>query len=236
MIAKTDGTVLKTLFDGITMENEDDDENVDLENETTPEHSAGVPDFRPIWSLDIYDRYVLAGCGGDDGRLEVWDAYTGQLVSVYLSDHLRNGFDGSFATQATSSSAASLAITSLKATYWGVALARINGWLELLDLTGTGEDRYSTFCSPNTTATPSSSRIGYRLRCRLQAHQQPVSRLEVIDSLEDEDFIKIFGSRGCLISGSLDHTLKVYSLDQGKLIYTLNGHCGSIMTTFVDPV
>lgn len=170
--------------------------------------------------MDIYDKYILVGCGGENGRFEAWNAHTGQLEFVYNEQMFLDK---------------SGAITAIKATYWGVVLARINGQLELLELDRIKEDKY-TILQKLSFNSVECSQLKYQPKYRIQCHKQPINRLEIIDSLEDEEFIKTFGSRGCLISGSMDTTLKVFSLDNFKLMYTFNGHCGAIIATTIDPV
>lgn len=237
LIARTSGNLLRTIVDGISVEDDNADENLSVSPTGEPEVSSlGSLDFQPVWCLDIFDRYILAGCG-TDGRLEVWDAYTGELTHVHQADHH------------DLSDQQSASITAMRVTFWGVALARINGTLDLLEADQRKEVKYaagsSSRLSSHTTASSSFSNgnvletqfsIKYRLKDTIQAHQQPITRMEIIDSLEDEDFLKTFGARGCLITGSLDNTLKVFSLDQDKFMYTLNGHCGGISTTSIDQV
>ena len=228
LIARTSGNVLKTIVDGISVEDKDNEDDFLTEDHlsTLVENTHATTDacsltFQPIWCLDIFDYYVLAGCG--DGRLEVWDSKTGELAYIhYPMDNIGRH---------EISARAALGITVLKTAYWGAVVARLSGTLDLLEML---ED-----CGDHTNNSEQKKRtksIKYRIRHTIQAHQQPVTRLEIIDSLKDEDFIHTFGSRGCLISGSLDNTLKVFSLDQAKYIYTLNGHCGGISITAIDQV
>lgn len=228
---------MKTICDGISVEKDFDDEDDDNESNATKKIHADYPlgdlHFRPIWCIDIFDRYILAGC--DDGRLEVWDAHSGQLSSVHYPENLITDFSDS-----DNCSYQRNAITTLKVTYWGVVLARFNGAIDLLQVELNNDTKYTGLISsqPNksNSAVKNVPPIEYKLKQSIQAHKQPIVRLEIIDSLEDEEFLEVFGSRGCMITGSLDTTLKVFSLDNGKSIYTLNGHCGAIMTTSIDPV
>uniref|UniRef100_A0A182J1D0 Sterol regulatory element-binding protein cleavage-activating protein n=1 Tax=Anopheles atroparvus TaxID=41427 RepID=A0A182J1D0_ANOAO len=62
------------------------------------------------------------------------------------------------------------------------------------------------------------------LRCMLefqqQGHQQPVTCLEVAGNT--------------VMTGSQDHTLKVFRVDNHQLLYTLHSHCGPITCLFID--
>ncbi len=53
-----------------------------------------------------------------------------------------------------------------------------------------------------------------------RAHQQPVNCLE--------------SGGGVVITGSMDHTLRVFRLDDHFNVFTLHGHCGPVTTAFVD--
>ncbi len=262
LVARTSGNLLKTIIDGISVEDSHDEDEEDPQNSNGSGSSSplgGLP-YQPVWCLDIFDRYVLAGCGGGDGRLEVWDAHTGQLA--YVHQATTTAAANSAGPGIDLSEEESKAITAMRVTFWGVALARIDGSIELLEAEQRKDVKYCLPAAAGGGGTSSHNRmansggggggpggpggcsslvetqfsIKYRLKHTIQAHQQPITRMEVIDSLEDEDFLKAFGSRGCLITGSLDNTLKVFALDQAKFVYTLNGHCGGISTTSIDQV
>lgn len=51
-------------------------------------------------------------------------------------------------------------------------------------------------------------------------HQQPVTCLDVVGSTA--------------ITGSQDHTVKVFRLETSSLLYTLHGHYGPITAVFID--
>lgn len=55
----------------------------------------------------------------------------------------------------------------------------------------------------------------------VRAHQQPVNCLET--------------GGGRVLTGSMDHTLRVFRLEDHFNIFTLHGHCGPVTTAFVDP-
>jgi WD40 repeat protein len=56
----------------------------------------------------------------------------------------------------------------------------------------------------------------------LKAHQQPIICLDC--------------EGGRILTGSQDHTLKVFRLEDGSPQYTLHGHCGPITCMFIDRV
>lgn len=66
--------------------------------------------------------------------------------------------------------------------------------------------------------------LSEELRCILEGshsgHQQPVTCIDVA---------------GCtVLTGSQDHTLKVFRLESFSLQFTLHGHCGPITSLFID--
>lgn len=78
-----------------------------------------------------------------------------------------------------------------------------------------------------SAANPSSATAAQseeELRCILEYHQQghrmPVTCLEV--------------AGGTVMTGSQDHTVKVFRLDSHMLQFTLHGHCGPISCLFID--
>lgn len=56
----------------------------------------------------------------------------------------------------------------------------------------------------------------------VRAHQQPINCVDC--------------EGGRIVTGSQDHTLKVYRVENGDLLYTLHGHCGPITCLFIDRV
>lgn len=55
-----------------------------------------------------------------------------------------------------------------------------------------------------------------------KAHQQPITCLD--------------SEGGRVLTGSQDHTLKVFRLEDGTPLYTLHGHCGPITCFFIDKI
>ncbi|KAL3283167.1 hypothetical protein HHI36_006319 [Cryptolaemus montrouzieri] len=62
------------------------------------------------------------------------------------------------------------------------------------------------------------------LRCvkitSIKAHQQPITCLEC--------------EGGRVLTGSLDHTVKLSKMEDGRTLFTLHGHCGPIICMFID--
>lgn len=55
-----------------------------------------------------------------------------------------------------------------------------------------------------------------------KVHQQPITCLD--------------SEGGKIVTGSQDHTLKVFRLDDGSSLYTLHGHYGPIVSLFIDRI
>lgn len=230
LLAKTSGNILKAIVHGVSVDNCNDIDDFDGAYDGEEEENSPFKDisFEPIWCLDIFDHYILAGCGGD-GRLELWDTKTGRLESVHCCEMAgQNMISHQFG------------ITAMKVAYWGVAIARMNGMLDLLEIEQNYDYRMHRVNRMNYENSNTECRvkraITLRLKHRTSLHKQPIMRLEIIESLDDEDFFKIFGSKGCLITGSLDGTLKVLSLSNAQVLYSLNGHCGGVVVTSIDQV
>lgn len=177
----------------------------------------------PVWCLDYLDNLVAVGCA--NGRLEFWEGPTGFLKCTYEGDYSRmNG------------------VTHINLNSDRVIAARLCGRLDFYKL----ETYYKgvqidwNFTSAyrrthvRTSSTGSLGIIPSRNRCRTNAkeemkcllensrmaHQQPVTCMEVVN--------------GIIFTGSQDHTLKVYRLEDLAVEHTLHGHCGPITCLFVD--
>lgn len=74
--------------------------------------------------------------------------------------------------------------------------------------------------SPTTNSVPFSEELRCILEFQHNGHQQPINCLDVFSST--------------VLTGSQDHTLKVYNLENNSLLYTLHGHCGPITSLFID--
>ncbi|ENN74406.1 hypothetical protein YQE_08991, partial [Dendroctonus ponderosae] len=174
-----------------------------------------------VWAMDYVDNLVIIGCA--DGRLELWEATTCRLKCVF-EDGNESG------------------ITNLKLIGSRVIAARLCGSLDFLQLQTFNQGRpvdWNFTCAYRRThiRTGSMGSIPERhvqnqsdpdeeLRCikvlSVKAHQQPITCLDC--------------EGGRIVSGSQDHTLKVYRVENGDRLYTLHGHCGPITCLFIDRV
>lgn len=167
----------------------------------------------PIWCLDCQDNLIAVGCG--NGRLELWEATTGKLKCL-----VGDGGD------------VCAGVTCIRIVSHHLLVARLSGSLDfyLLDW----GNRHSVFRRTHVRTGSAGSALDWpisepseeNLNCirvsTARAHQQPITVLEC--------------EGGRVITGSQDHTLKVYGLVDQAALYTLHGHCGPITTLFIDRV
>ena len=167
----------------------------------------GLVSGSSIWSLDMAEGLVVVGC--DSGIVEVFDVTNGELRCHY-DDGRSNG------------------VTHLKLLPGRVVLARLDGSLEFLEivswshqLTTANRSRMRLFSSGSNDSVASyGEELGLSVTGSVRAHLQSISCLEVR------------GPR--LITGSADHTLRVFRPEDGLGVYTLHGHSGPITCVFID--
>nr|CAH0100202.1 unnamed protein product [Daphnia galeata] len=164
----------------------------------------------PVWCMQCFDGQVALGCA--NGRIEIWSHNSG-LRCLYD--------DGS-----------GVGVAKLKVCGEYLLAARLNGALESFQF-------HADFDSPVED-------IGHRVHSRhdaneydeedrtspsifrlirlnwARAHQQPIS---VLDASAN-------GNR--VVTGSLDHCLKVWRLETLTALYCLHGHRGPITAMFID--
>ncbi|KAJ8916296.1 hypothetical protein NQ315_016437 [Exocentrus adspersus] len=185
------------------------------------ESNFNATEFSPVWCMDYVDNLIVIGCA--DGRLEFWEGTTGKLKCIF-----EDGTDSG--------------VTHIKTVSAKVIAARLSGALELFQLQTYNQGRpidWNFTCAYKRThvRTGSLGSVSDRemqnqtdyeedLRCikvfSTKAHQQPVMCLDC--------------EGGRVLTGSQDHTLKVFRLEDGSPLYTLHGHCGPITCLFMDRV
>ncbi|XP_078571709.1 sterol regulatory element-binding protein cleavage-activating protein-like isoform X1 [Branchiostoma floridae x Branchiostoma japonicum] len=168
----------------------------------------------PIWCLGCHDNLVVAGCS--NGRIEVWDGLSGSLKCYYHE----------FAE----------GVTALCFVNNRIVASRLDGSLDFLIM----EARGVVSASPpsmapagpvrghrrnqsydSCIATSSDTVCCVRLAQRVpHAHQQPINVLQC--------------SAGRVVTGSQDHTLKVYRLEDALCLYTLHGHTDGVTALHLD--
>ncbi|KAB0798454.1 hypothetical protein PPYR_09447 [Photinus pyralis] len=174
----------------------------------------------PIWCTDYVDNLIVIGCS--DGSLEFWEGTTGNFRCLY--DDLSG-----------------IGVTSVKIIGSHVIAARLYGTLDFLQLQSYSHGRpidWNFTCAYRRThvRTSSAGCIDYKdmqcyegtedIRCTkvltTKAHQQPITCLDA--------------EGGSVLTGSQDHTLRVFRLENGNPLYTLHGHCGPITCLFIDRI
>lgn len=180
---------------------------LDCENNIEEELFSHCPQ---IWCLSSSDNIIAAGTSS--GRIEFWEATSGQFKCMYDDS---NG----------------LGITCIKLTCGRVIVARINGTLEILKIEWEnrfGHTPYRRFGGHFRTMSAGGAddlgapTLKVKLSSVLRVHQQAITVLEV--------------ESGRIVSGSHDTTLKVLSLMDELLVFTLHAHYGPITALFIDSV
>ncbi|XP_045623274.1 sterol regulatory element-binding protein cleavage-activating protein [Procambarus clarkii] len=172
-------------------------------------------ELSPIWCLECQDALVIVGCGS--GRIEVWDLYNNVLKCIY-DEGVKAG------------------VTSMRISGNRLMIARLNGAVDMLRIEQASSclqtsDAYQTFKPGHSRGNSrdysnTGWTFGYDEPIRLlryagvRAHQQPITVMTC-------DHVR-------LITGAHDHTLKVFSMTDGRALFTLHGHCGPITSVFVD--
>ncbi|XP_034230725.1 sterol regulatory element-binding protein cleavage-activating protein isoform X1 [Thrips palmi] len=171
----------------------------------------------PIWCIDCRENIVVLGCA--DGRLEFWEGASGRFKCLYENPN-------------------SSGVTAVKLVGNRVVAARLSGFLDFLVLESYSRGRpidwgftayRRTHVRSGSTGSLDWDAMVSRgeeedIRCvRLhstRAHQQPITVLQT--------------EGGRVLTGSQDHTLKVFRLEDHLPLYTLHGHCGPITCLFID--
>ncbi|XP_063159285.1 sterol regulatory element-binding protein cleavage-activating protein isoform X1 [Candoia aspera] len=182
-----------------------DEPCVGLEKTSAPLSWGG--DFESsIWSLELQGNLIVAG--RSNGRLEAWDAIEGTL-------------------QCSSEDGPS-GITSLVFLSDRIVAARLNGSLDFYSLRTSASVHHSQFqATPGRNSLPSPPMYSSSdvLTCQLThtvtcAHQKPITALKA--------------AAGRLVTGSQDHTLRVYRLEDSCCLFTLQGHSGAVTAVYID--
>ncbi|XP_058687463.1 sterol regulatory element-binding protein cleavage-activating protein isoform X2 [Poecile atricapillus] len=159
-----------------------------------------------VWSLELQGNLIVAG--RSNGKLEVWDAIEGTLRSS--NDEGQSG------------------ITALVFLNNRIVAARLNGSLDFFSLeTHTPLNHLQFRGAAGRSSLPPSPELGRgaAVRCRLThsvacAHHKPITALKA--------------AAGRLVTGSQDHTLRVFRLEDSCCLFTLQGHSGAITAVYID--
>ncbi|XP_015471709.1 sterol regulatory element-binding protein cleavage-activating protein isoform X1 [Parus major] len=166
-----------------------------------------------VWSLELQGNLIVAG--RSNGKLEVWDAIEGTLRSS--NDEGQSG------------------ITALVFLNNRIVAARLNGSLDFFSLETHTPLNHLQFRAgarvpagaAGRSSLPPSPELGRgaAVRCRLThsvacAHHKPITALKA--------------AAGRLVTGSQDHTLRVFRLEDSCCLFTLQGHSGAITAVYID--
>lgn len=159
-----------------------------------------------VWAMELRGNLIAAG--RSSGKLELWDAVEGTLRCVN-----EDGVSG---------------ITALAFLNNRIVAARLNGSLDfftieinkplgLLQYRG-GPSRVSLPASPcYSSEDVISCQLTRSVQC---AHQKPITVLRA--------------AAGRVVTGSQDHTVRVYRLEDSCCLFTLQGHSGGITAIYID--
>ncbi|BES99776.1 cleavage-activating protein [Nesidiocoris tenuis] len=218
------GPTIQMLYGAETSGDSDDEES---------EEEGLFENCPSIWCMDSAENLIVLGTSS--GRIEFWEATTGKLKGIH-DDSANNG------------------VTCIKMVSSRCVVARLNGGLEVytvewscpgpnpsyrrsghsraastggFDFVGGLLNSSSSACTlfngpDSATCLSSNSELRVDRGRAVRAHQQPITVLQA--------------QAGRIITGSRDHTLKVFSLVDELLVFTLHGHCGPITTLFIDNV
>ncbi|XP_076869427.1 sterol regulatory element-binding protein cleavage-activating protein isoform X2 [Brachyhypopomus gauderio] len=158
-----------------------------------------------VWSMELRGNLIAAG--RSSGKLELWDAVEGSLRCC--------NEDGSSG------------ITALAFLNNRIVAARLNGSLDFftvdihkpLGLQYRGPPGRASL--PPSPCYSSEDVISCQLTRSVQcAHQKPITVLRA--------------SAGRVVTGSQDHTVRVYRLEDSCCLFTLQGHSGGITAIYID--
>ncbi|CAK9826490.1 Sterol regulatory element-binding protein cleavage-activating protein [Anthophora retusa] len=172
----------------------------------------------PIWCMDYQENLIVVGCA--NGSLEFWEGTTGKFKCLFD--------DGS-----------GLGISAVKFVGSRVVAAKLNGTIDFLQLESYSEGQqidwgFTSYRRTHVRTGSAGSPMDINnimqseedLRCmKISSHKAHQQAITVLDS-----------EGGRVLTGSQDHTLKVYRLEDQLPLYTLHGHCGPISCLFIDRI
>ncbi|XP_011494739.1 PREDICTED: sterol regulatory element-binding protein cleavage-activating protein [Ceratosolen solmsi marchali] len=171
-----------------------------------------------IWCMDYQENLIVIGCA--NGSLEFWEGTTGKFKCLFD--------DGS-----------GVGISAVKFVGNRVVVAKLNGSVDFLQLESYSEGQQIDWGFTSYRRT----------HVRTGSAGSPMDLNNIMQSEEDMRCMKIGSHRahqqaitvldsegGRVLTGSQDHTLKVYRLEDQLPLYTLHGHCGPISCLFIDRI
>ncbi|KAJ8415653.1 hypothetical protein AAFF_G00402100 [Aldrovandia affinis] len=169
--------------------------------------SPSPPDWdSSVWALELRGNLIAAG--RSSGKLELWDAVEGSLRCSN-----EDGVSG---------------ITALAFLNNRIVAARLNGSLDFFTVDinkplGLVQYRGNPGRSsmPPSPCYSSEDVISCQLTRSVQcAHQKPITVLRA--------------AAGRVVTGSQDHTVRVYRLEDSCCLFTLQGHSGGVTAIYID--
>uniref|UniRef100_H2Z5K6 Sterol regulatory element-binding protein cleavage-activating protein n=1 Tax=Ciona savignyi TaxID=51511 RepID=H2Z5K6_CIOSA len=164
----------------------------------------------PVWCLTTCGSFVVTGC--QDGSIEVWDSMSGALKC-----HHDTGKPG---------------VVFIESELMRIVAARLNGTLDFFILDGTRSLFNNVFLGTTSRHRNNSAELPMDRNSNLitlqliytvkSAHQQPISAFKV--------------ALGRVLTGSCDHTLKLFTIQDARFQSTMFGHTGPITVLHVDKV
>uniref|UniRef100_A0A8D3DR10 Sterol regulatory element-binding protein cleavage-activating protein n=1 Tax=Scophthalmus maximus TaxID=52904 RepID=A0A8D3DR10_SCOMX len=157
-----------------------------------------------VWAMELRGNLIAAG--RSSGKLELWDAVEGSLRC-----NNEDGVSG---------------ITALAFLNNRIVAARLNGSLDFFTVEinkplGLLQYRGETGSVPPSPCYSSEDAISLQLTRSIQcAHQKPITVLRA--------------AAGRVVTGSQDHTVRVYRLEDSCCLFTLQGHSGGITAIYID--
>ncbi|XP_043261017.1 sterol regulatory element-binding protein cleavage-activating protein [Colletes gigas] len=170
----------------------------------------------PIWCMDYQENLIVVGCA--NGSLEFWEGTTGRFKCLFD--------DGS-----------GIGISAIKFVGSRVIAAKLSGSVDFLQLESYSEGQqidwgFTSYRRTHVRTGSAGSPMDINnimqseedLRCmKISSHRAHQQAITVLDS-----------EGGRVLTGSQDHTLKVYRLEDQLPLYTLHGHNGPISCLFID--
>lgn len=178
--------------------------------ETSANTSYYDPLVSPVWCMCLSQNLVFAGC--QNGSVEIWDAVSALLKGLYPP-----GKPG---------------IVHIACQETKLICARINGTLDIFTIQGTTSDiqdsqihhrggNKTSLNIPKLADVADLQNLQLVLTCSVKcSHQQPITSFQVFS-----DWI---------LTGSADHSLKLFHMDNGELLRTMYGHSGAITVAYID--
>ncbi|XP_076652872.1 SREBP cleavage activating protein [Halictus rubicundus] len=189
---------------------------VDSASSLSTDKTVQYAQVSAIWCMDYQENLIVVGCA--NGSLEFWEGTTGRFKCLFD--------DGS-----------GFGISAVKFVGSRVVAAKLNGSIDFLQLESYSEGQqidwgFTSYRRTHVRTGSAGSPMDINnimqseedLRCiKISSHRAHQQAITVLDS-----------EGGRVLTGSQDHTLKVYRLEDQLPLYTLHGHCGPISCLFID--